>query len=148
MNDTLGRIHFVLTFIFFNLVFWPMHELGTMGMMRRIYDPTQYQHIQPLQDTNQFISICAFVLGASQLIFAFNFIWSLAKGRKAEINPWQANSLEWTAPSPPPHGNWGDRTPTVYRGPYEYASPEVAGDYYPQTQPPPSGQAAPVSSHY
>jgi cytochrome c oxidase subunit 1 len=146
MNETLGKVHFVLTFIFFNLVFWPMHALGSMGMMRRIYDPGQYDHLKPLQDTNEFISICAFILYAAQFIFAFNFIWSLFKGRKADANPWEANSLEWTAPSPPPHGNWGGHFPTVYRGPYEYASPEVSGDYYPQTQPP-SGQPAPVAHH-
>jgi cytochrome c oxidase subunit I len=146
MNEGLGKVHFFLTLVLFNLVFWPMHGLGSAGMMRRIYDPQQYDHLKPLQDTNEFISIAAFLLYAVQFIFAFNFIWSLFKGRRADINPWQANSLEWTAPSPPPHGNWSGHIPTVYRGPYEYASPEVAGDYYPQTQPP-SGQPAPVAHH-
>jgi cytochrome c oxidase subunit 1 len=146
MNVGLGKVHFFLTFILFNAVFWPMHGLGTAGMMRRIYDPTQYTHIQVVQDTNTFISVSAFLLGAAQLIFAFNFIWSLFKGKKASENPWNANSLEWSAPSPPPHGNWGDHIPTVYRGPYEYASPETDGDYYPQTQSP-TGKPAPTPAH-
>ncbi|HSL70262.1 MAG TPA: cbb3-type cytochrome c oxidase subunit I, partial [Longimicrobiales bacterium] len=107
MNEGLGKIHFVLTFIFFNLTFWPMHGLGTAGMMRRIYDPTTYQHLQGVQGTNTFITISAFLLYTVQILFIINFFWSLAKGRKASENPWEANSLEWTAPSPPPHGNWG-----------------------------------------
>jgi cytochrome c oxidase subunit 1 len=100
-----------------------------------------------VQDTNQFVSIAAFLLGATQFLFMFNFLWSLAKGRKATANPWNANSLEWSAPSPPPHGNWGGHIPTVYRGPYEYSSPEVSADFYPQTQPP-SGQPVPAHTRH
>ena len=70
-------------------------------------------------------------MGASQIFFLFNFFWSLFAGKKAERNPWQANTLEWTAPTPPPHGNF-EATPTVYRGPYEYSSPEVKEDWLPQ----------------
>jgi cytochrome c oxidase subunit 1 len=136
MNATLGKIHFWLSFIFFNLVFFPMHGLGTAGMMRRLYDTTQYQHLRELQDTNVFISITAFLLFTSQLIFVVNFFWSLFKGKKAPANPWNANSLEWQAPSPPPHGNWGGVTPIVYRGPYEYSSPESDADFLPQSTPP------------
>jgi cytochrome c oxidase subunit I len=149
MNEGLGKIHFVLTLIFFNLTFWPMHGLGTAGMMRRIYDPTQYQHlsIESVVNTNKFITISAFLLGATQLLFLVNFLWSLAKGRKASANPWNANSLEWDAPSPPPHGNWDGHIPTVYRGPYEYASPEVSSDFYPQTQAPAGGKPAPAHTH-
>jgi cytochrome c oxidase subunit 1 len=124
-----------------------MHDLGTAGMVRRIYDPTQYQHIQVLQPTNTFISICAFLLYGSQIIFVINFFWSLAKGKKTVENPWHANSLEWGAPSPPPHGNWSGHIPTVHRGPYEYASPEVEGDYYPQTQPPAGGTKPAPAAH-
>src|SRR6185503_12297054 len=76
MGETLGKIHFALTFVLFNLVFWPMHGLGTEGMMRRIYDPTQYNHLQGLQGTNKFISICAFLLYGSQIFFIINFFWS------------------------------------------------------------------------
>ncbi|HEX6938333.1 MAG TPA: cbb3-type cytochrome c oxidase subunit I [Longimicrobiales bacterium] len=135
MNETLGKIHFALTFIFFNLTFFPMHKLGVGGMMRRIYDPTQYEYLQPLQDTNTMISMWAFALFATQAIFAFNFIWSLFRGKKAPENPWNANTLEWTAPSPPPHGNFAE-TPVVYRGPYEYSSPGSDEDYLPQNRPP------------
>jgi cytochrome c oxidase subunit 1 len=132
MNEPLGKIHFFLTWIFFNAVFFPMHFTGTAGMMRRIYNPLQYEFLQPLQSWNVLMSVSAFVLGASQIFFIVNFVWSLVAGRKAGLNPWQANTLEWIAPSPPPHLNWGATLPVVYRGPYEYSSPEVAEDYLPQ----------------
>jgi cytochrome c oxidase subunit 1 len=132
MNEPLGKIHFVLTFVFFNLVFFPMHFLGVGGMMRRIYNPLQYEFLQHFQSMSSMMSVSALILGASQIFFVANFIWSLAKGPRAERNPWEANTLEWTAPSPPPHGNWGPALPVVYRGPYEYSSPEVPEDYLPQ----------------
>jgi cytochrome c oxidase subunit I len=136
-NEALGKLHWVLTFVFYNLAFWPMHNLGVQGHMRRIYDPNQYEFLQPLQPMNTFISWAVFALIASQAIFAFNFLWSMARGRKAEQNPWKSNTLEWTAaPSPPPHGNFPDGVPTVYRGPYEYSSPESDTDYLPQNTPP------------
>jgi cytochrome c oxidase subunit 1 len=132
MSETLGKIHFVLTFVFFNLVFFPMHFLGVGGMMRRIYNPSQYEFLQHFQPMSEFMSVSAFILGASQIFFIWNFVASLIRGKKAERNPWQANSLEWTAASPPPHGNWGPSIPVVYRGAYEYSSPEVSEDYLPQ----------------
>jgi cytochrome c oxidase subunit 1 len=133
MNETLGKIHFWLTFVFFNCTFFPMHILGAGGHMRRIYNPLQYEFLQPLQPINIFISISAFLLGLSQIPFVANFFWSLFGGRRAERNPWQANTLEWVAPTPPPHGNF-DAIPTVYRGPYEYSSPEVEEDWLPQNR--------------
>jgi cytochrome c oxidase subunit 1 len=133
MNRPLGYIHFALTFVFFNLTFFPMHMIGTGGQMRRLYDPTQYPHLVEQQPTNVFITISALLLFASQFVFLVNFFWSLFKGEKAPSNPWEANSLEWAAPSPPPHGNWDGRMPVVHRGPYEYASPETEADYLPQT---------------
>jgi cytochrome c oxidase subunit I len=135
MSETLGRLHFGLTFVFFNLTFFPMHWLGSQGMMRRLYDTTQYSHSAPYQDTNVFITICALLLFGAQLIFVVNFFWSLFRGERAPANPWQANSLEWLAPSPPPHGNWAGVMPVVHRGPYEYSSPETERDYYPQSEP-------------
>ena len=135
LNDTLGKIHFVLTFVFFNLTFFPMHILGMGGHMRRIYDPTLYDFLKPLQPMNEFISVCAFILGAAQILFVGNFVWSLFKGKRAERNPWHANTLEWAAPSPPPHLNWGDTIPTVYRGPYDYSVPGLEEDYLPQDRP-------------
>jgi cytochrome c oxidase subunit 1 len=101
--------------------------------MRRIYDPTQYEFLRPIQPLNTFISICAFFLFASQLIFAANFILSWFYGERAGPNPWHDNGLEWTVPSPPPHGNFVT-VPTVYRGPYEYSSPLVDEDYLPQNR--------------
>jgi cytochrome c oxidase subunit 1 len=133
MSERWGKIHFWLTFVLYNLVFFPMHTLGMGGHMRRIYDPTQYDFLKPYQPLNTFISVCAFLLFAVQIIFALNFLISLFRGKKAELNPWHDNGLEWTLPSPAPHGNW-DRPPTVYRGPYEFSSPEVAEDYLPQTR--------------
>jgi cytochrome c oxidase subunit 1 len=131
MNEPLGKLHFALTYIFFNGAFFPMHFLGVAGHMRRIYNPLQYEFLVDLQWWNVFITMSAFCLGVSQLIFLFNFVWSLFAGKKAEDNPWQANTLEWTAPSPPPHGNF-ETVPTVYRGPYEYSSPLVQEDWLPQ----------------
>jgi cytochrome c oxidase subunit 1 len=131
MSPRWGKVHFWLTFVFYNLVFFPMHQLGLHGHMRRLYDPTQYEFLKPLQPLNTFISISAFLLFASQLIFAVNFIASWFTGAKAGPNPWHDNGLEWTVPSPPPHGNF-EVTPTVYRGPYEYSSPLVEEDWLPQ----------------
>ena len=131
MNEPLGKLHFALTYIFFNGAFFPMHFLGVAGHMRRIYNPLQYEFLVDLQWWNVFITMSAFCLGVSQLIFLFNFVWSLFAGKKAERNPWQANTLEWTAPSPPPHGNF-ETVPTVYRGPYEYSSPLVQEDWLSQ----------------
>jgi cytochrome c oxidase subunit 1 len=135
MNQAVNHVHAILSFIFFNLTFFPMHILGMGGHMRRIYDPTLYEFLKPLQPMNEFISINAFLLGGVQILFAGNFVCSLFLGRKAERNPWHANSLEWSAASPPPHGNWGERVPAVYRGAYEFSSPEVAEDYLPQDRP-------------
>jgi len=135
MSEGLGKLHFWLTFIFYNLAFFPMHSVGLQGMMRRIYDPNNYTHLQPLQPVNTFISVSVFLLVATQAVFVFNLFWSIWKGKQAGDNPWNANSLEWTAPSPPPHGNFAE-VPRVYRGPYEYSSPESEEDFLLQTTPP------------
>ena len=132
MNATWGKVHFWLTFVFYNLTFFPMHNLGVFGHMRRIYDPSQYEFLQPLAPLNRFITISALLLMVSQIPFALNFIVSWFKGAKAPDNPWRANGLEWTTPSPAPHGNFPEM-PTVYRGPYEYSSPLVEEDFLLQT---------------
>ncbi len=134
MSERWGKIHFALTFVFYNLTFFPMHILGMGGHMRRIYDPTKYEFLARFQGMNRFISISAFLLFASQIIFAVNFFWSLFRGKKAEQNPWRDNGLEWTIPAPAPHGNF-EVAPRVYRGPYEYSSPEVDEDFLPQHVP-------------
>ena len=136
MHEGLGKIHFFLTFTLFNLVMFPMHFLGVRGMPRRIYDYNQYEFLKGLQPLNQFMTICTYILLAAQILFVINLLWSLRKGRKAGDNPWQANTLEWSAPSPPPHGNFGSRLPAVYRGPYEYSSPDSEEDWLPQDRKP------------
>src|SRR5438874_2616548 len=141
MNEAVGKAHFVLTYLFFNGAFFPMHFLGVAGHMRRIYNPTQYEFLQPMQHWNVFITVSALILGASQIFFLYNFVSSLFAGKKAERNPWQANTLEWTAASPPPHGNF-EVQPVVYRGPYEYSSPEVKEDWLPQNKQLGAGAAA------
>ena len=140
MSERWGKVHFALTFVFYNLTFFPMHILGIGGEMRRIYDPTVYDFLRPLQPINVFITINAFLLGLSQLVFAANFIGSLFKGEKAERNPWRDTGLEWTTASPPPHGNFAE-TPHVYHGPYEYSVPGMDDDFLPVTTPP-TGRAA------
>jgi len=149
MNEPIGKIHFWLTMIFFNLTFFPMHILGMAGHMRRIYDPTQYEWLKGYQPMNHFISLAAFALFASQFLFIGNFVWSLFKGKKAEQNPWRDNGLEWTLPNPAPHGNW-EKVPTVYRGPYEYSLPGAPGDWYPQSSKLPNDREpapAPAPAH-
>jgi cytochrome c oxidase subunit 1 len=132
MHEGIGKVHFVLTFIFYNMTFFPMHIIGMGGQMRRIYDPTVYDFLKPQQPLNVFISYSAFALFAVQFLFAFNFLWSLKFGKKAPMNPWEDNGMEWSLPNPAPHGNW-DRTPNVYRGPYEFSAPEAGDkDYLPQ----------------
>ena len=135
-NKVLGQLHFWGTFIFFNLTFFPMHIIGVGGQMRRIYNPMQYEFLQHQQHWNVFMTYSAICLGIFQIFFVINFFWSLFAGKKAPLNPWNSNTLEWTAPSPPPHLNWGPTLPTVYRGPYEYSSPESKEDFLPQTEPP------------
>src|SRR5207249_10394997 len=98
MSETWGKIHFALTFIAGNCVFFPMHILGVAGLRRRIPDITATAFERPLLPLNQFISLSAFVLGAVQLIFIMNFFYSLFWGKVSERNPWDANTLEWTAP--------------------------------------------------
>jgi cytochrome c oxidase subunit 1 len=133
MNETAGKVHFALTFIAANCTFYPMHITGAAGMRRRIFDPSYSLFESNLQSLNTFMSISALVMGAAQLIFLVNFLYSLFRGERVGRNPWHSNTLEWTAPSPPPHGNF-DITPVVYRGPYEYGAIDVETDYLPQTR--------------
>ncbi len=142
MSEKIGKLHFWITFVAFNCTFFPMHILGMGGHMRRIYNPLQYDFLKPLAGINEFISVSALILGAAQFIFLFNLIYSYWFGEKATENPWHANTLEWTTPVHPGHGNWPGMLPTVYRGPYEYSSPETKEDYWPQNAPPEQMSAA------
>lgn len=130
-NESLGKLHFALTFITFNLTFFPMHVLGVAGHMRRIYDPNVYDFLKGLGGINEFITVAAIALGFSQFILIINLIISMISGRKAVRNPWKANSLEWAAPEHPGHGNF-DSDIVVYRGPYEYSVEGRDTDYWPQ----------------
>jgi cytochrome c oxidase subunit 1 len=139
MNETLGKIHFVLTFLAFNGTFFPMHILGVGGHMRRLYNPMQYDFLQPLQPINELITTFAWIMGFTQFLLIVNVVWSLWKGPRAGKNPWQANTLEWAATSPPPHGNFST-PPVVYRGPYEYSVHQWETDFLPQNQAPDKGR--------
>jgi cytochrome c oxidase subunit I len=146
LNEPWGKVHFALTFIFSNATFFPMHIIGMGGHPRRYYDSTLYSTFEHLQPLNVFMSVSALVLGAAQLVFLANFFYSLFWGKRAERNPWHSNTLEWTAPSPPPHGNY-PTPPIVRRGPYEYGNPEVEEDYLPQTEAQPHGRPALQPAH-
>jgi len=124
MNEPLGKLHFWLTIVPLNLVFGGQLLIGYAGMQRRLYDPSVYEFLRPLLPLNRAITYAAFVLGTSQLIFVWNFFWSLARGRRAGANPWQVGTLEWTTPSPPPPHNF-DRIPVVLNGPHELSHPAV-----------------------
>ena len=202
MDEALGKVHFWLTFIFFNMVFFPMHILGVGGHMRRIYNPMQYEFLQGMQPINVMITLSALALGLSQIPFVFNFFATVFRwnakwfrvltqavsaivvgfigyksvavlfegmmepelsmggrivgtivaialaawiyryleknmaplGADAPQNPWDANTLEWVAPTPAPHGNFGPTLPVVQRGPYEYSVPGEEADWAPQTE--------------
>jgi cytochrome c oxidase subunit 1 len=140
MNEPLGKAHFWFTFVTYYGTFFPMHYIGIAGHMRRIYDPYQYQFLAPLKGVNEFITVSAFILGASQILFFVNFFWSAFKGKKAGENPWDANGLEWTTASPPPHGNWPGAIPEVHRWPYEYSNPAAPRDHVMQHEPPFGGE--------
>lgn len=135
LNERLGKLHFWFTFIGVYSIFMPMHFIGLSGHPRRYPDTTAVGFLQPLDSVHLFMTIAAFITAAAQLVFLFNFFWSLRKGQKADLNPWEATTLEWTVPSPPPHDNFAGRFPAVYRGPYEYSVPGAEKDYVPQHLP-------------
>ncbi len=120
LNPLLGKVHFWFSFVFINVVFAPMFWQGLGGMLRRGYDPTAYAFNEPLMPLVRMSSWGAWLLGLAQLPFIVNFLVSIRGGRKAAENPWEATTLEWAAPSPPPHGNFTFE-PVVFRGPYEYS---------------------------
>jgi cytochrome c oxidase subunit 1 len=144
MSERWGKVHFFVSFVAFNCVFFPMHFLGARGVPRRFYDISHIESFKDLQPLNVFISLSAFVLGSAQIPFMVNFLASLRWGRPAEANPWKVTTLEWTdAASPPIVGNF-ERLPLVYHGPYEYNNP-LSGevDFLPQSSP--TGIARPMT---
>ncbi len=135
MNETLGKIHFWGTIIPFNFIFIPMFMLGLKGEHRRIYDYSHFPELATpeMQMLRIVATVSLVVMLLFQFVFLINLVWSLARGRKAEKNPWKANTLEWTAESPPPHGNWSE-LPECHRGPYEYSVPGRPTDFWPQNE--------------
>lgn len=148
LNDTLGKLHFWVTFLGAYAIFFPMHYLGLMGVPRRYHDIADMSFVpQSAHTLNAFITIVALIVGAVQLVFVFNLFWSLRHGRPSGGNPWQATTLEWQTPeTPPPHGNWGKDLPVVYRWAYDYSVPGADQDFLPQNQPGIT-RTAPGSSH-
>jgi len=136
MNKKLGYAHFWLTVTGVYGVFFPMHFLGLAGIPRRYYSNTAFPIFDGLQDINEMISIFAILGAAAQVIFFFNFFYSIYRGPKASQNPWHSNALEWTTPVETIHGNWPGPIPTVYRWAYDYSRPDKVEDFVPQNVPP------------
>jgi cytochrome c oxidase subunit 1 len=137
MNPTLGYVHFWLTFIGVYLVFFPMHYIGIAGFPRRYYSHTKFEAFtsDAYTNLNMFISAAAIVAVTAQLIFAFNFFYSMFRGKLAPLNPWKSNTLEWTTVRFPGHGNWDGPLPVVHRWPYDYSKPGADQDFIPQNVP-------------
>jgi cytochrome c oxidase subunit 1 len=135
MNKSMGYAHFWLTFITAYGVFFPMHFLGMAGLPRRYYSNTAFPMFDNLADINVLITYFAIIGGAAQLIFIFNFFYSIWRGPKASQNPWRANSLEWTTPVEHLHGNWPGDVPVVHRWAYDYSKPGYDEDFVPQNVP-------------
>jgi cytochrome c oxidase subunit I len=134
LNNTMAYIHFWVTIVGAYLIFWPMHYEGLAGMPRRYYDFSNWESFKMFGGLNEFISFISLVVFAAQLLFVFNFFYSIFKGRKVTTqNPWGSNTLEWTTPINPGHGNWPGEIPEVYRGAYDYA--KDGKEFIPQTTP-------------
>jgi cytochrome c oxidase subunit 1 len=136
MDKRLGYIHFWLTFASLYLVFFPMHFMGFAGVPRRYYSFTAFDFSKDFLDLNVFITVAAIIGALGQFIFLYNFFKSMFWGKEASLNPWEANTLEWTTPLHPGHGNWVGEIPHVYRWPYDYSKPGIKKDYLPQHVPP------------
>ncbi len=135
LNETLGKIHFWVTFVGVYAIFMPMHFLGLVGHPRRYSELTGFEFLKPLIGVHEFITFAAFITGAVQLVFVANLFWSMFKGKKAPENPWEATTLEWTVPSPPPHDNFAGKHPVIHHGPYEFGVPGAEKDYIMQNSP-------------
>jgi cytochrome c oxidase subunit 1 len=129
MNKNLGFVHFWITIIGAYGIFFPMHFVGMAGLPRRYYNFTSFPYFDDLADINVLITVFTIITAAVQLVFLYNFIHSIFFGKKATQNPWNSNSLEWTTPVEPIHGNWPGALPTVYRWPYDYSKTNENGEY-------------------
>ena len=139
LDETIGKIHVWISFLGAYLIFLPMHYVGLVGVPRRYFELGETSFAPAsVQTLNAFISIMGFIVGAAQVLFAYNIIRSLSKGKPSGGNPWKACSLEWQTPqTPPAHGNWGDKLPVVYRWPYDFSVPGAEQDFIPQNVPAP-----------
>jgi cytochrome c oxidase subunit 1 len=134
LNTTLGYIHFWVTMIGAYLIFWPMHYEGLAGMPRRYLDKSIWVNFNQFGDLDKMITVVSIIVFAVQLMFVFNFFYSIFKGRKVtNPNPWGANTLEWTTPINPGHGNWTGEIPEVHRWAYDYG--KDGREFIPQTEP-------------
>jgi len=141
LNNTMAYIHFWITLVGAYLIFWPMHYEGLAGMPRRYLDVSGWLSFNQFGGLNRFISTVAMIVFAAQLLFVFNFFYSIFKGRKVITqNPWGATTLEWTAPIRPGHGNWPGEIPEVHRWAYDYA--KDGREFIPQTEPMGSNESA------
>ena len=140
MNKRMGYLHFWITFISAYGVFFPMHFLGLAGLPRRYFTNAEFPMFDELQDINLIITVFALLGGIVQLVFLFNFFYSMWRGAKAPQNPWRANTLEWTAPVAHIHGNWPGEIPEVHRWPYDYSKPGHDEDFVPQNVPMKDGE--------
>jgi cytochrome c oxidase subunit 1 len=140
LNKRLGYVHFWITIFGAYGVFFPMHFVGLAGAPRRYYDYSVYGEFntssqEMMMDLNVIITIFAIIAALGQLVFLFNFFYSVFRGPKAIQNPWRSNTLEWTTPVEHVHGNWPGELPTVHRWPYDYSKPGAEDDFIPQTVP-------------
>ncbi|HEY5772339.1 MAG TPA: cbb3-type cytochrome c oxidase subunit I [Chitinophagaceae bacterium] len=134
LNHTLGYIHFWITLIGAYLIFWPMHYEGLAGVPRRYLDLRDWHSFNKFDDLNKMITVVSIIVFAAQLMFVFNFFYSIFKGRKVRTpNPWGSNTLEWTTPINPGHGNWPGEIPEVHRWAYDYG--KDGREFIPQTEP-------------
>ena len=150
MDERLGKIHFWVTITAFNFIFIPLFITGAAGDHRRIFDFSGFPDLATpgLQHLRTIATLALVSLLAVQPVFFFNFIRSMVRGPVASANPWRANTLEWSAPSPPPHGNFAE-LPEVYRGPYQYSTEDREEDFWPQHVPDDStAPAASVGGRY
>ena len=134
LNNSLGYLHFWITIAGAYMIFWPMHYQGLAGMPRRYFDFSIWESFKQFADLNRFISTVAMIVFATQILFLINFFYSIFKGRKVTVlNPWESNTLEWTTPIRPGHGNWPGEIPEVHRWPYDYS--KDGHDFITQTTP-------------